>query len=230
MRSLYWFKLVFASVLLSFQSLIAGQDSQVCKVMSSSLSGEYKGGCKKGLADGIGVAAGTDRYSGSFKKGYPHGKGVYYYSSGAIYDGNFSKGKRHGQGKLTFQNEGEWITEEGLWENDNYIGKKTEPLYEITLKQNISRYTIMKTTDPRNMVMVKIIRNGTLIYPDNLLLSGTTGSTIQERSFTGFEQLQFPFSGSIKYSLLAPFNNSYIDYEFHFTIREPGSWEITLSH
>lgn len=122
------------------------------------------------------------------------------------------------------------ITEQGLWEGDNYIGKKPEPSYEITRKQNVLRYSLVNTSDPRNMVMVKIIRNGTAIYPDNLLLAGSTGSITQQRSFTGFEQLQYPFNGSIKYSLLNPFNNSYVDYELDFIIREAGSWEITLSH
>jgi len=206
------------------------QNSGECKVLVPELSGEYKGECKKGLANGIGEAIGKDRYKGSFKKGLPFGMGIYYYSSGAVYEGNFLNGKRHGQGKLVFQNEGKEVIEEGSWDEDNYIGKKPEPPYEIIRKQNVLRYNFVKTSDPRNMVMIKLIRNGTTIYPDNLMLMGSTGSVVQQRSFTGFEQLQFPFTGSIKYSLLTPFNNSYIDYELEFLIREAGSWEITLSH
>jgi hypothetical protein len=230
MRHLKWFGGFLAAIFLANGMIAIAQDTKECKVLQAELSGEYKGECKKGLAHGIGEATGTDRYTGSFKKGYPNGKGIYYYSSGAVYEGSFLNGKRHGQGKLSFSNEGELITEEGLWEKDNYIGKKPEPAYEITLKRNVSRYTFIKTSDPRNMVMIKIIRNGNTIYPDNLLLSGSTGSIVQQKPFTGFEQLQYPFHGSIKYSILNPFNNTYVDYEFNFTLREPGSWEITLSH
>jgi hypothetical protein len=206
------------------------QNSAECKVLLTQLSGQYNGECKKGLANGIGEAIGTDRYTGSFKKGLPNGTGVYYYSTGAVYEGNFLNGKRHGQGKLVFQNEGTEMTEEGIWEEDNYIGKKPEPAYEIIRKQNVLRYTFVKTNDPRNNVMIKLVRNGTTIYPENLMLLGSSGSVIQQRAFTGFEQLTFPFTGNIKYSLLTPFNNSYIDYEIEFLIREAGSWEITLSH
>ncbi len=230
MRQLNWFSLVLIVFSMSFAKITMAQDNVECKVLLSQLSGEYKGECKKGLANGIGEAKGTDRYEGSFKKGNPHGKGIYYYSNGAVYEGGFLNGKRHGKGKLSFYVEDKLIIEEGIWEADNYIGKKPEPPYEITLKQNVSRYNFLKTSDPRSMVMIKIIRNGTAIYPDNLTLAGSTGSIIQQRSFTGFEQLQFPFSGSIKYSLLTPLYNSYIDYEFNFIIRDPGSWVITLSH
>jgi len=230
MKYLKYFFVLALVINFSLEKNMLAQDNKECKVLQPGLTGEYKGGCKKGLANGVGEAIGNDRYSGTFKKGYAHGKGIYYYATGAVYEGSFSMGKRNGYGILTYTNEGELRKEEGLWEKDNYIGKKPEPAYEITMKQNILRYSFVKTTDPRPMVMLKIVRNGVAIYPDNLMLSGNSGSTIQQKSFTGFEQLQFPFSGSIKYSLLTPFNNSYVDYELHFTIRESGSWEITLSH
>ena len=230
MRTLIYHGIVLILFSLCFGNYMNAQNSAECKVLLTQLSGQYNGECKKGLANGIGEAIGTDRYTGSFKKGLPNGTGVYYYSTGAVYEGNFLNGKRHGQGKLVFQNEGTEMTEEGIWEEDNYIGKKPEPAYEIIRKQNVLRYTFVKTNDPRNNVMIKLVRNGTTIYPENLMLLGSSGSVIQQRAFTGFEQLTFPFTGNIKYSLLTPFNNSYIDYEIEFLIREAGSWEITLSH
>jgi len=230
MRYLHFLRLFLVIILTTSIGMVNAQDIQICKVLSPELSGEYTGGCKKGLADGIGKAIGTDSYSGSFKKGFPNGKGTYNYASGAIYEGMFVNGKRNGQGKLTYMNEEKKVTQDGIWKEDNYIGVKPEPAYEIIRKENILRYSFVKTSDPRNMVMIKLIRNGIAIYPDNLLLSSSGGSVIQQRSFTGFEQLQYPFSGNIKYSLLTPFNNSYVDYELDFLIREAGSWEITLSH
>ena len=230
MRQLNLYLLISTVIFLFSGKIVYSQNTTDCKVLITELSGDYKGDCKKGLANGMGEAKGTDRYVGSFKKGYPHGKGVYYYSSGAVYEGSFINGKRQGQGKLSFTVDGELITEDGIWEQDNYKGKKPEPPYEITLKQNISRYSFLKTKDPRDMIMIKVTRNGTVIYPENLSLGGNSGTVIQQRSFTGFEQIQFPFSGSIKYTLLTPYNLSSIDYELNFIIREAGSWEITLSH
>lgn len=230
MKHLNWISWTLICVLLSTGNGIIAQNNTGCKVLLSSLTGDYKGECKKGLAHGIGEAKGADGYSGAFKKGFPHGKGIYYYANGAIYEGSFINGKRHGEGKLSYYIDGNQIIEEGLWEDDNYIGKKPEPSYEITLKQNISRYTFIKTSDTRNIITIKILRNGVIIYPDNLLLAGSGGSITQDRNFAGFEQLQFPFTGSIKYSLQTPFNYNFVDYELNFVIREPGAWEITLNH
>lgn len=208
-----------------------GQESLRCKVLIPDLDSIYTGECKKGLAHGQGEAKGKDAYIGEFKKGYPHGSGTYYYANGAVYTGDFLQGKRHGTGKLTYWNDNNEITEQGIWEDDNYIGEKPVPPYEITLKHNVLRYTFVKSSDPRNMVMVKIYRNGARIYPETLMLSGSSGSMVQNRSFTGYDQVQFPFHGTIKYSLLAAFqSSSSTTYELGFTINSPGSWEITLSH
>ena len=37
-----------------------------CTVNKASISGFYTGECKKGLAHGMGIAQGTDRYEGHF--------------------------------------------------------------------------------------------------------------------------------------------------------------------
>jgi len=230
MSHLYSKATLLVLFIFSTSLIVSAQSEGDCKVLKTEISGQYSGECKKGLADGIGEAKGTDSYSGSFKKGLPNGKGIYKYANGAVYEGSFVNGKRHGQGTLSYTNEGELVTEEGLWDKDNYIGKKAEPAYVINRKLNVLRYSFVKTRDTRPIVSVKIIRNGTTIYPDNLLLAGSSGSVIQQRTLTAFEQIQFPFQGSIKYSLLSQFNNSYIDYELDFTIKEPGYWQIVLSH
>ncbi|MCB8999003.1 MAG: hypothetical protein H6540_02895 [Bacteroidales bacterium] len=219
------FNILILLILTSF-SLHAQQE---CKVLSDKLSGEYTGGCKKGLANGIGEAIGTDQYNGSFKNGYPNGKGVYHYANGAVYDGEFVKGKRHGMGTLTFSTDSGTIEQKGFWEQDNYIGKKKLAPYTIGMKQNISRYSFIKTNDPRKQVMIKIQKNGNAVYPPDLMLSGNSGILIQQLPVNGFENVIFPFEGTIRYSLLNDFSGS-TDYEIQFTIREPGSWVIILNH
>jgi len=222
-------RILLVIVLLSMWAFSYAQETGECKILHPELIGEYTGDCKKGFAHGVGEAKGTDRYAGSFKNGYPHGKGVYTYSSGAVYIGSFLKGKRHGKGKQTFSNDGEEITQEGLWENDLFIGKKPEPPYSVLLNQNVTRYSITKNIDTREMVTIKIVRNGVAVYPNDLMLVGSTGVLVQRQMFNGFEQVQFPFRCSIKYSLPNAFQTVTIKYEFNFIIREPGSWVVTLS-
>jgi hypothetical protein len=62
---------VLASFL--FLSLAQGFSQGVCKVLKSEIANQYEGSCKKGLANGKGIAVGRDKYEGNFKKGYPHG-------------------------------------------------------------------------------------------------------------------------------------------------------------
>jgi hypothetical protein len=229
MRGLIIYRLTIAVFIICIAGNTNAQ-SGPCTVLVKELSGTYNGECRKGLANGNGEAIGTERYIGTFKNGYPNGKGEYYYSNGAVYKGSFLKGKRHGEGILIYTADGDTVKENGIWENDNYIGKKTEAPYEITLKRNVLRYSIAKTTDSRNMVMIKVIQNGSVIYPDNMMVSGSSGIESQRIGFTGYDQIQFPFYGTVKYSLLQPFHNNYIDYEFNYIIRKPGSWEVTLNN
>ena len=59
----------------------------------------YTVDCKKGKADGKGLAKGKDIYKGEFKKGYPEGEGIYTFSNGDVFEGEFKKGAKNGPGK-----------------------------------------------------------------------------------------------------------------------------------
>lgn len=57
-----------------------------------------------------------DRYTGSFKDGYFHGKGVYVAANGERYEGNLSMGNKDGYG--TFYNTKGVIEYRGIWKNN----------------------------------------------------------------------------------------------------------------
>ncbi|MEI6061185.1 MAG: hypothetical protein WCR72_10775, partial [Bacteroidota bacterium] len=61
--------------------ILFGQEK--CRVLKPELVGTYEGKCKDGLANGKGIAIGTDRYEGQFTKGFPQGYGTYTWSTGA---------------------------------------------------------------------------------------------------------------------------------------------------
>lgn len=102
--------------------------SQKCEVLLASLKGVYDGDCKKEKADGNGTATGEDSYTGSFKNGYPDGKGKYSWKNGDWYDGQWKKGKREGKGTMFYKekdSKDSLLT--GYWKNDRYIGKYEKP-------------------------------------------------------------------------------------------------------
>lgn len=69
--------LVFSSLF----TLSIAQAQSACKVLDEDISANYTGGCINGFADGDGTASGKNEYTGQFKAGMKHGKGLYKYKS-----------------------------------------------------------------------------------------------------------------------------------------------------
>ena len=70
-----------------------------CKVLDPELQGSYSGGCVNGLAEGVGEARGRALYSGEFRAGRKHGKGVKSWpSTGDRYEGHFVDDRKEGTG------------------------------------------------------------------------------------------------------------------------------------
>lgn len=75
------------------------------------------------------------RYSGSVRKGLPHGEGIAKYNNGQQYEGTFRKGNRDGVGTLFDSNRR--ILREGQWKNDIYVEKNAVRFYEdVTVLAN----------------------------------------------------------------------------------------------
>ena len=78
-----------------------------CQVLKPEISGTYTGKCKKGLANGKGLAVGTDTYEGRFSKGLPAGRGKYTWADGRVFQGEFKEGIMEGQGTMIYPTAGE---------------------------------------------------------------------------------------------------------------------------
>jgi hypothetical protein len=110
---------------------------QTCRVEKPELKGTYTGGCKKGKAEGKGIAIGTDSYEGDFVAGLPHGKGNYKWKNGNEYTGEFEKGNKEGIGRLTIRQEGKKDSLlEGYWHQDVYNGSAKKP-WQIIFKSKL---------------------------------------------------------------------------------------------
>ncbi|MDD3736091.1 MAG: hypothetical protein PHO11_02895 [Bacteroidales bacterium] len=205
----------------------AGQSE--CKVLLPALSGSYEGGCRKGLADGDGVAIGTDTYKGSFKKGLPDGEGTYTWSTGAVYTGQWKKGMRDGYGTFTYPvNEMDSI-QDGHWRADVYIGKEHVAPYVIQNMTGIRRASFHKQGKGDSYVTFKFERSGNTTYEvDGLIMQGSSGEESIVSSFTGFQHASFPFEGRVRFQAPSLLSSSTFTYEMRFVINEPGDWLITI--
>lgn len=212
----------------TFYTCTAAAQSE-CKVLLPALAGSYEGGCRKGLADGDGVAAGTDIYKGSFKKGLPDGEGTYTWATGAVYTGKWKKGMRDGYGTYTYAVNEKDSVQAGYWSKDVYLGKEQVTPYVIQNMTGIRRASFNKQGKGDSFVSFKFERSGNTTYNvDGLIMQGSSGEESFVTAFTGFQHTSFPFEGRIRFQAPNLLGSSTFDYEMRFVINEPGDWLITI--
>lgn len=201
-----------------------------CKVLKESISEEYDGDCKKGLAHGKGKAIGLDTYEGEFKKGQPHGDGIYTYSYGSVYEGQWRFGVKEGAGKMTIPTfKGDSVIA-GYWRDDRYIGETNVPAYSVVQKNNIERYTIKKIAgDNQSKIVIKTqSQNGLNSRVTDLQIVQSSGINQPNNSYSTLSSVEFPFEGSVTYTTPNKTNTIDLNVTFRFKINDPGSWEVIL--
>ncbi len=253
MKSLFTINLII--FILFYSTSVSGQE--ICKVLLPEIDSIYSGDCKNGLAHGKGKATGIDTYEGSFKKGYPNGKGIYIWENGDRYVGYWKNGKRDGEGDLSTKINKQDTVLSGLWKENRFKRQKTiQP--KVTNNKGVTRYTLIRVGDG-NEVKIKILKNGSIHRGiADLFINGSTGNQITCGGFTCFQDIEYPFRGTVKYTILneigtiasesiscsqgfdTPYRtiNKYkylseidtytIDVSFAFEIEQSGSWEVTI--
>lgn len=220
----YKYLILISSLLLNFT--IQAQDT--CKVLTENLKGFYEGGCKKGLANGIGKAKGIDSYSGSFKKGYPNGHGSYIWANGAFYEGNWKMGARDGEGKYTYSENGEKKELNGIWRNDKYVGVKPKPPI-IMQKRNVTGISFVRAIDG-DKITIKILQSGIAHSVDDLFADGSSGYQNINGSLLVFEKCEFPFTCIMTYKSWNQLKTILYDRSVQFEILQSGNWEVKIEN
>jgi hypothetical protein len=201
-----------------------------CKVLKPEIDGTYTGKCKNGLANGKGIATGTDRYEGQFTKGLPNGYGTYTWAGGNVYTGDWINGKRHGIGKYTMKKETGDSIQNGLWQQDIYSGPKPRNPY-INYKASVKRYNFVNNKTGLNRVLLDLTVSGTHSHTiTNLLMSTSSGAEIKVGQFIGYDQVVFPVTVKISYTSTSGYHSYPIEVRFDFEIFEPGDWFISIDN
>ena len=193
--------------------------AQDCKVKTEAIAGKYEGGCKKNWAEGQGKSIGTDTYEGEFKKGLPHGKGVYTYANGDVFDGKFTKGRMHGEGKLTLA-DGEEKT--GFWEHNEYIGKFEKKFEVLRQSSKIARIAFTYKDGDSNQIDIVSTQDGKIINKDNIdvvNIDGFFGNVNQNPRMKSILSVQYPLRFTVSGA-----------HDFEAVINTSGHWEVTVSY
>jgi hypothetical protein len=218
-------------IILASTSLIAQQSNSDCKVLLKELQGEYNGDCKKGLADGKGIAQGEHRYEGEFKKGQPHGEGKYIISETDYYVGSFKKGKRTGFGKHFTIKDGKNIIVEGDWKNGQFVDK--EDKFVTVNKSEIKRVSYIFKGDAisgsgENKIHI-YLRRGQIdarAMVNGLFMSGSSGYKIDGTNY-GFGNAEFPFTGKIKFNVSSA-HYVPVSCSLEFKLLKEGNWDVFI--
>lgn len=198
-----------------------------CKVLVAAISGEYDGGCKKGLAHGNGIAEGVDRYEGRFVKGYPHGKGRYEWSTGEYYEGEWKKGLRYGKGSYYFPSNKQDTVLAGIWKADKYIG----PDYErpkVIQKYNVQRVDFIRSGDGRRVEFWVYQGGNQTSELYNFTIVGSSGTEFKIGQSFGFDNVVFPFTCKINYNIWNLFRSDQHSCIVEIKISEPAFWQVKI--
>ncbi len=216
---------VFIFLLLSAGGAYAQKDD--CSVLKPEIAGTYQGDCKKGLAQGKGVAQGIDSYEGQFNKGLPSGRGTYKWASGVYYEGQWKNGLREGEGRMVFPDS----VVEGFWKEDKFVGKKKIAPYNIITSTSVARFTISKTIDRNNKVKIHIMQGG---LDNNAIedfsLYFDSGSEFRIGNYYGIENISYPVTIKVKYRSWNQLKTAQYDVRFELEINDPGSWDLVLNN
>jgi hypothetical protein len=217
--------LIFISVLITC-TVINAQESN-CKVVMGTISESYSGKCKNGLAQGKGIAQGTDHYEGQFNKGLPDGMGVYTWADGTYYDGQWKNGMKEGKGKMVYKDS--VVT--GYWRANSFVGAKLVSPYRVTQSLSVTRYTFTKTVMTANGIRLRILQGGTENSGiEDFSLVYSSGEEYRNGSIIGIQNVMYPVDVKIRYRSWNQLRTAQYNVIFEFTIVDPGTWEIMISN
>ena len=210
-------------------SIIYAQEK--CKVLMPEISGSYTGKCKKGLANGKGLAVGTDTYEGRFADGLPDGRGKYTWADGRIYEGSWKEGIMEGQGTMIYPRAGRDSIVTGIWKDEVYYGPVPLPPYKINRTMSVVRSSIRKINDMGSGVRIGIFLGGSYnVEISDFSLVSDTGEQMMLSQRYGIENAVVPYTVSLKYRTWNYLHTQQHNVIFEFTINEPGTFEVTINN
>jgi hypothetical protein len=239
---------IFLSILIAVTVIPA--IGQACNVLPVSIFKEYEGDCRKGLAEGKGIARGQNvTYEGDFRKGMPHGEGILKFSDGRTFEGQWRNGEIYGYGEL--MNSSREVQKgyfKGTIEEFRYMGEDKSSLagYRIleTERLDNATYTFVNSDPQGRRVSIKIFENNIRTITNFEILEITEG-VIQLITNAGgrlnaeIERVDFPVTFGIRYiipygtqdtKLPGNVDNMNSPRIMRFTIMEPGMWTVAITH
>lgn len=201
-----------------------------CKVLLADLDSIYVGKCKNGLAHGAGEAWGKFYYKGRFVAGYPEGQGRAEFPDGSVYDGIWKRGKRHGTGKLTVVADGKPVERTYVWEADSIKSEIVPPPYKIITQRNLSRMRVFRQGEGNSVWFFPNSTGGVATDLVDVQLIGDSGKELNLNPKLGYEEVRFPFRGSIRYKAWNKLRTAQTEIFVEIEVSQPGNWVVEIQN
>ncbi len=198
--------------------------------MMAELDSVYIGKCKNGLANGAGEAWGKFHYTGKFQVGYPHGQGKAEYRDGTVYTGSWAKGLKNGRGTLSVKIDGKVVDKQGIWANDTLQKEIIPPAYKVISQRNINRLRIYKQGPGNYVWFYPNAAGGVSTDFEDFQLGGSSGTQLASSPKIGFQDVTFPFRGSIRYKAWNKLRTTQFEILLEIEISETGVWVVEIQN
>jgi hypothetical protein len=215
-------------IMLSLPVICISQEE--CRVLLPELDSVYMGDCKKGLAHGSGEAWGDFHYKGRFKKGLPDGQGTANYPDGTVYDGSWKKGLRNGRGTILLIKNGEKIEKNWIWSKGEKVKEILPPSYKIITKRNISRLRVYNQGGQNGVWFKAGSAGGAASNMEDARLTGSSGAETNYSEKIGYDNVSFPFLGTIKYYAWNKLRTTKYEIFLEIEITNPGNWIVEIQN
>lgn len=203
--------LLFTTIIISS---FFSSTAQNCEVKLAAIRGTYTGDCENDKANGNGKSKGVDEFEGTFKNGYPEGKGIYVWHDGHYFIGLFKKGIKEGKGDMYYEAaNGTDSIISGYWKKDKYIGEYENAWQLHSSSNKVAKVQVTKLSSSISEIEVRLsqITSGGNIrdsfVPFIISAAKLYGNferisrqTLTNQSLTKFQDVTFPFRVVLTFS------------------------------
>ncbi|RAU83580.1 hypothetical protein [Pontibacter arcticus] len=108
--------------------------------------------------------------------------------------------------------------------------KETKKRTRVVMSSEVLRTSMVKRSDiSPNKVEVVIKQAGRVINnPNDLQMVGSNGTVVNLSNYIGFENMELPFDGYVRFRAQNLMNNSVYERQVRFVVTDPGQWVLRI--
>ncbi len=100
----------------------------------------------------------------------------------------------------------------------------------IVMKREVQGATLSRRSDEGSHVEIVVMNSGMPIRNlDDLQLIGSSGTTVSSNNFVGFDNINLPFEGNIRFKAANKLGTAVYDREVRFVVNDPGRWVLRIT-